>query len=78
MYTNWVSVSSIYTCDSEPHSTYIFSEAYNDLNGIEKCIKKLVETGSDFLYAKANIIDEDYKNLFKNHKTLKNNKIQQK
>jgi hypothetical protein len=38
MYTNWVSISSIYTCESEPHPTYIYSEAYNDLNGIDEDI----------------------------------------
>lgn len=40
---------------------------YDDFKGIEKCIKKLVKTNSDFLYAKAKIISEDNKKIFKNH-----------
>lgn len=32
---------------------------YCDLTGIEKCIDKLMKTGADFSYAKANVIDEN-------------------
>lgn len=44
---------------------------YNDLDGIEKCIEKLVKTNSDFLYAKANIVEKGNKKSFKNHLYVK-------
>lgn len=40
---------------------------YNDMEGVEKCIKKLEKTNADFSYAKIKMIDEFGKNPFKHH-----------
>lgn len=40
---------------------------YNNMEGLEKCVKKLEKTNTDFSYARAKIVDESGNNPFKQH-----------